>query len=52
VTDSVQKAIPHNARIPAQSPFHKRLTEKSKDGRLCHLLAEKKNNNKKSTVSL
>jgi hypothetical protein len=37
-----QKVIPHNARVPAQSPFHKRLTEKRKDGRLCHLLAAEK----------
>jgi hypothetical protein len=29
-----QKAIPHKARVPAQSPFHKQLTEKRKDGRL------------------
>jgi hypothetical protein len=27
-----QKAIPHNARVPAQSPFHKQLTEKRKHG--------------------
>jgi hypothetical protein len=27
-----QKAIPHNARGPAQSPFHIQLTEKCKDG--------------------
>jgi hypothetical protein len=37
-----QKAIPHNTRVPAQSPFHKPLTDKCKDGRLCHLLAAKK----------
>jgi hypothetical protein len=37
-----QKAIPHNACIPAQLPFHKQLTEKRKDGHLCHLLEEKK----------
>jgi hypothetical protein len=36
-----QKAIPHNARVSAQSPFHKQLTEKRKDGRLCYLLAGK-----------
>jgi hypothetical protein len=36
------EAIPHNARVPAQSPFHKQLTEKRKDGRLCHLLAAEK----------
>jgi hypothetical protein len=35
-------AFPHNARVPAQSPFHKQVTEKRKDGRLCHLLAAKK----------
>jgi hypothetical protein len=34
VTDFVQKVIPHNARIPAQSPFDKQLNEKLKDGRL------------------
>jgi hypothetical protein len=33
-----QQAIPHNARVPAQSPFDKQLTEKHKDGSLCHLL--------------
>jgi hypothetical protein len=38
-----QKAIPHKARVPAQSPFYKRLTEKRKDGRLFHLSASKKN---------
>jgi hypothetical protein len=37
-----QKAIPHKARVPAQSPFHKQLTEKRKDGRLFHLSASKK----------
>jgi hypothetical protein len=31
------------ARVPAQSPFHKQLSEKYKDGLLCHLLATKKN---------
>jgi hypothetical protein len=36
-----QKAIPHNARVPAQLPFHKQLTEKRKDNRLCHLLPAK-----------
>jgi hypothetical protein len=30
-----------NARVPAQSPFHKQLSEKRKGGRLCHLLAKK-----------
>jgi hypothetical protein len=39
-----QKAIPHKARVPAQSPFHKQLTEKRKDGRLFHLSASKKKN--------
>jgi hypothetical protein len=29
--------------LPAYSPFHKQLAEKRKDGRLCHLLAAKKN---------
>jgi hypothetical protein len=38
-----QKAIPHKARVPAQSPFHKQLTEKHKDGRLFHLSASEKN---------
>jgi hypothetical protein len=38
-----EKAIPHNARFPAQSPFHKQLTEKRKYGRLCHLLVAEKN---------
>jgi hypothetical protein len=33
---------PHDVRVPAQSPFHKQLTEKRKDGRLCHLLLAKK----------
>jgi hypothetical protein len=28
-------------RVPAKSPFQKQLTEKRKDGRLCHLLAAK-----------
>jgi hypothetical protein len=42
VTDFVSKTIPHNVRVPAQSPFHKQLTEKRKDGRLCHLSTEKK----------
>jgi hypothetical protein len=37
-----QKAISYNARVPAQSPFHKQLTEKRKDGRLFHL-SDKKN---------
>jgi hypothetical protein len=37
-----QKAIPHNARDPAQSAYHKQLTEKLEDGRLCHLLTAKK----------
>jgi hypothetical protein len=37
-----QKAIPHNARVPAQLSFHKKLTEKRKDDCLCHLLAAKK----------
>jgi hypothetical protein len=37
-----QKAIPNNVHIPAQSPFHKQLTEKRKDGQLCNLLAAKK----------
>jgi hypothetical protein len=37
-----QKAIPHNAGVPAQSPFHKQVTENRKDGRLCHLLAAKR----------
>jgi hypothetical protein len=41
VIDFVLKAIPHKACIPAQSPFHKQLTEKRKDGRLFHLLASK-----------
>jgi hypothetical protein len=36
-----QKAIPHKARVPAQSPFHKQLTEKRKDGRLFHLSRQK-----------
>jgi hypothetical protein len=30
------------ARVPAQSPFHKQLTEKHKDGLLCHLLVATK----------
>jgi hypothetical protein len=34
-----QKAIPHNARVLAQSLFYKQLTEKRKDGRLYHLWA-------------
>jgi hypothetical protein len=42
LTDLSQKAIPHNARIPAHSPLHKQQTEKRKDGRLCHLLVAKK----------
>jgi hypothetical protein len=37
-----QKAMPHNARVPAQSPFRKQLTEKRKDDRLCHLLIAEK----------
>jgi hypothetical protein len=32
----------YNERGPAQSPFHKQLTEKRKDGRFCHLLAAKR----------
>jgi hypothetical protein len=36
------EAIPHKARVPAQSPFYKQLTEKRKDGRLFHLSAKKK----------
>jgi hypothetical protein len=28
--------------LPAQSPFHKQLTENRKDGRLYHLLAAEK----------
>jgi hypothetical protein len=42
VTDFVSKTIPHNALVPAQSPFHKQLTQKSKDSRLCYLLAANK----------
>jgi hypothetical protein len=38
-----QKAIPHNAHVSAQLPFHKQLTEKCKDGCSCHLLVAKKN---------
>jgi hypothetical protein len=38
-----QKTIPHEARVPAQSPLHKQLTEKRKDGRLFHLSYQKKN---------
>jgi hypothetical protein len=38
---SSQKAIPHKAHVPAQSPFHKQLTEKRKDGRLFHLSASR-----------
>jgi hypothetical protein len=34
--------IPHKERVPAQSPFHKQLTEKRKDSRLFHLSASKK----------
>jgi hypothetical protein len=37
-----QKAIPHKACVPVQSPFHKQLTEKRKDGRLFHLSTSKK----------
>jgi hypothetical protein len=37
-----QKLIPHNAPVSANSPFHRQLTEKRKDCRLCHLLAAKK----------
>jgi hypothetical protein len=33
----------HTKRAFLQSPFHKRLTEKCKDGRLFHLSASKKN---------
>jgi hypothetical protein len=39
---SSQKAIPHKACVPAQSPFHIKPTEKLKDGRLFHLSASKK----------
>jgi hypothetical protein len=38
-----QKAIPHKARVPAQSPFHKQLTDKRKYGRSFHLLHKKEN---------
>jgi hypothetical protein len=37
-----QKAITHNVRVPALSSFKKQLTEKCEDGRLCHLLRQKK----------
>jgi hypothetical protein len=33
----------YKARVPAQSPFHKQLTEKCKDGRLFHLSESKRN---------
>jgi hypothetical protein len=36
-----QKGIAHNARVLAKSPFHKQLTENSKDGRLCQSVASK-----------
>jgi hypothetical protein len=39
----LKKTIPHKARVPSQSPFQKQLTEKRKYGRLCHLLAGRKN---------
>jgi hypothetical protein len=45
-----QKAIPHNARVPAQSPFHKQLTEKRKYGRMCHMLAAMKNSQSFSMI--
>jgi hypothetical protein len=38
-----RNAISNKARVPAQSPFHKQLTEKRKDSRLFHLLASRKN---------
>jgi hypothetical protein len=37
-----QKAIPHNARVPAQSLFYKQLTEKRENGGLFHILAAKR----------
>jgi hypothetical protein len=36
-----QKAIPHNGRVPSQSPFHIQLTEKRKYGRLCQSVGGK-----------
>jgi hypothetical protein len=42
-----QKAMPHNAHVPVQSPFHKQLTEKRKDG--CRAICWRK---KTSRVSL
>jgi hypothetical protein len=37
-----QKAIPHNPRVPTQSPFQKQVTEKCKDGGLCNLFTVRK----------
>jgi hypothetical protein len=38
-----QKAIPHKARVPAQSSFHKQVTETRKDGLVFHMSASGKN---------